>query len=50
MTTTVTTVADLRAALVDAKRVGMVPTLGALHEGHISLVREARKQDRKSVV
>ena len=50
----ITTIQDLRAALNTARRggktIGLVPTMGAFHDGHLTLMRRAKAENDLAVV
>ena len=46
---TIRTILEVREALRDSGDVGLVPTMGAFHEGHLSLFRAARAESETVV-
>jgi pantoate--beta-alanine ligase len=46
----VRTIADLRSQLAGRATIGLVPTMGAFHEGHLALIRAARAECETVVV
>jgi pantoate--beta-alanine ligase len=47
---TLRTIAELRAELAPRTGIGLVPTMGAFHDGHLALIRAAREECETVVV
>ena len=41
---------DLNEALENVSNLGFVPTMGSLHKGHISLIKQSKKKCNKTIV
>ena len=41
---------DLNEALNNVSNLGFVPTMGSLHQGHISLIKRSKKECKKTIV
>ena len=41
---------DLKEAILNCKHLGFVPTMGSLHKGHISLIKNSQKKSNKTIV
>ena len=41
---------DLNEALLGKSNIGFVPTMGSLHDGHISLIRKSLKYCKETIV
>ena len=41
---------DLKEAILNCKHLGFVPTMGSLHKGHISLIKNSQKKSNKTIL
>ncbi|MBT6251487.1 MAG: adenylyltransferase/cytidyltransferase family protein, partial [Nitrosomonadales bacterium] len=41
---------EVRVALADKKKLALIPTMGNLHDGHISLIEHAKNYADKIIV